>query len=177
MKRLVYIIVSFGIILSLSEIDIIAQSTAQTSVSGHITAEVISVFSANENSQMNFGRFSPGPQGGQIIVSPENSVYVLGSIFTGTGIHNAASFYLTGDNDAAYSITLPKTPVILTNTLSDKKMMVADWISVPSPVTGAIKLKDGAQYVYVGATLKVGTLNDNPVGIYTGSYAITFDFD
>jgi hypothetical protein len=31
--------------------------------------------------------------------------------------------------------------------------------------------------VYVGATLDVGTLNDNPVGIYTGSYTITFDFN
>jgi len=29
----------------------------------------------------------------------------------------------------------------------------------------------------VGATLKVGTLTDNPAGIYTGTYTITFDFN
>jgi hypothetical protein len=38
-------------------------------------------------------------------------------------------------------------------------------------------LADGSQTVYVGATLKVGTINDNPVGVYTGTYAITFDFN
>lgn len=38
-------------------------------------------------------------------------------------------------------------------------------------------LQGGFQIVYVGATLKVGTIEDNPVGIYTGSYMITFDFN
>jgi hypothetical protein len=38
-------------------------------------------------------------------------------------------------------------------------------------------LQNGFQIVYVGATLKVGTLIDNPVGIYTGVYTITFDFN
>jgi len=38
-------------------------------------------------------------------------------------------------------------------------------------------LENGAQTVYVGATLKVGSLIDNPVGIYTGTYTITFDFN
>ncbi|MBK7488856.1 MAG: hypothetical protein IPI74_03385 [Bacteroidales bacterium] len=25
--------------------------------------------------------------------------------------------------------------------------------------------------------MRVGTLNDNPVGVYTGTYAITFEFN
>jgi len=37
-------------------------------------------------------------------------------------------------------------------------------------------LQGGFQTVLVGATLKIGTLNDNPVGVYTGTYTITFDF-
>ena len=155
----------------------LAQVSPPVSATGHIFAEIIPVFSASEASQLNFGRFSPGPQGGQIILTPESTFSVLGSVFTGTGTHNAANFYVTGDVDAAYSITLPTSPVVLTHTATAKTMFVDDWVSIPSPGIGAGMLQDGYQVVYVGATLNVGTLNDNPVGIYTGSYTITFDFN
>lgn len=156
---------------------VFAQAALPVSATGHIFAEIIPVFSASETSQMNFGRFSPGPQGGLIILTPDNSVSVMGSVFKGTGTHNAASFYVTGDEDATYSISLPSSPVILTNSSDAKTMKVEGWVSIPSPGIGAGMLQDGFQIVYVGATLKVGTIHDNPVGIYTGSYTITFDFN
>jgi hypothetical protein len=56
-------------------------------------------------------------------------------------------------------------------------MLVQGWASIPSPGIGAGMLQKGFQVVYVGATLKVGTLNDNPIGTYTGSYTITFEFN
>ena len=56
-------------------------------------------------------------------------------------------------------------------------MLVDNWVSVPSPGVGTGMLQGGYQVVYVGATLNVGTLLDNPVGIYTGTYIITFDFN
>lgn len=154
-----------------------AQTTPPVSATGHIFAEIIPVFSANEIAQLNFGRFSPGPMGGKIIITPQSTISVLGSVFKGTGSFNAASFYLFGDADAAYSITLPGTPVILTHTSSAKTMTVEDWNSVPPPGTGTGMLRDGAQVVNVGATLNVGTIYDNPVGVYTGTYTITFDFN
>ena len=154
-----------------------AQATAPVSAEGHIFAEVIPMFTASETSQMNFGKFSPGPQGGEIILTPGSTVSVLGSVFKGPGSANAASFYITGDADAAYSITLPSDPVVINHISDAKTMVVKDWVSVPSPGIGAGKLQNGFQEVYVGATLKVGTLTDNPVGIYTGSYTITFDFN
>jgi len=160
----------------LAEIEVLAQVPTSASATGHVIAEIIPVFSASETSQLNFGRFSPGPQGGKIILTPENTVSVLGSVFKGTGTHNAASFYVTGEDDAAYSITLPTSPVVLTHTASAKTMIVDDWVSVPSPGIGTGMLQDGYQIVYVGATLNVGTLHDNPVGVYTGTYMITFDF-
>lgn len=147
------------------------------SATGHVTAEVIPVFSASETTEMNFGKFAPGPQGGLIILTPESSISVLGSVFTGTGTHNAASFYVSGDNDAAFSITLPKNPVVLTNLNSARTMSIVDWNSVPSPGPGSGTLHNGYQIVNVGATLNVGTLYDNPVGIYSGEYTITFDFN
>lgn len=154
-----------------------AQVTPPASATGHIIAEIIPVFSATETSQMNFGRFSPGPQGGEIILSPQGTISVLGSIYAGTGFHNAASFYVSGDNDSAFSITLPAEPILLTNMANSKTMRVEQWVSNPSAGIGTGMLKNGFQVVNVGATLKVGTLNDNPVGVYTGTYNITFDFN
>ena len=172
MKRLKKIFFSLVCLLLLPVNSIVAQVSA----TGHISAEVISTLSAVETSQMNFGRFSPGPQGGELVLTPESGVSVLGSVFPGSGTHNAASFYVTGESDVAYSISLPAAPVVLTHTASQKTMIVDDWSSIPAPTPGAGMLQGGFQTVLVGATLKIGTLIDNPVGIYTGTYTITFDF-
>lgn len=177
MKSLKRLLFSLICLLLVTGGRVFAQAMPPASATGQIFAEIIPVFSANETSQMNFGRFSPGSQGGQIILTPESTISVLGSVFTGTGTHNAASFYVTGDIGAAYSITLPTSPVVLTHTATAKTMLVKDWVSIPSPGIGTGMLQDGFQVVYVGATLNVGTLKDNPVGIYTGSYSITFDFN
>lgn len=150
---------------------------SQVSAVGHVTAEVIPMFSATETAQLNFGRFSPGPQGGEIILTPESTISVMGSVFTGTGLHNAASFYISGDNDASYTITLPSGPVVLKHVSNSKTLVVKNLLSNPGTGTGAGILKNGSQIVYVGAILKVGTLEDNPVGIYAGTYTITFDFN
>ena len=154
-----------------------SQSGQQFTVTGQIVAEVIPVFAASQSAQLNFGKFSPGSQGGEIIITPQNTVSVLGTVFHGGGMHNAASFYISGNEDAAFSITLPSGPVTLNHAGSSQKMIVQDWMSVPQQGTGTGLLQNGFQMVYVGATLKVGTLIDNPAGIYTGSYNITFDFN
>jgi hypothetical protein len=153
------------------------QALSSVTVTGQIFAEIIPVFAASETSQLNFGRFSPGPQGGAIVLTPQGTVSTMGSVFIGTGVHNPASFYITGDADAAFSISLPTSPVIIKHMSGSRTMLVDSWISNPAPGTGSGMLKNGYQTVYIGATLKVGTLDDNPVGIYTGSYDITFDFN
>ncbi|MCJ7820417.1 MAG: DUF4402 domain-containing protein [Bacteroidales bacterium] len=172
MKRLRRIIFSLLCLLVLHGV----RAFAQVSATGHISAEVISALSAIETSQMNFGRFSPGPQGGELILSPESTISVLGSVYSGSGVHNAAGFYVTGETGIAYSITLPSEPITITNTSSSRTMIVDNWSSIPATTPGAGMLQDGFQTVLVGATLKIGTLSDNPVGIYTGTYSITFDF-
>jgi len=173
--RILFFSLSFLLIISVEESH--SQIQTQASVTGYIVAEIIPMFSAVETSQMNFGRFSPGPYGGEIILTPQGTISLVGSIAKGGGIHNAASFSLTGDNSTTFSINLPKSSTILTNTSDAKTMIVKNWVSIPAPGPGAGTLKGGIQTVYVGATLEVGTINDNPVGIYTGSYTITFDFN
>jgi hypothetical protein len=177
MKRLKILIIGLISLLFITGITLSAQTNTPVSATGHVIAEIIPVFSASEASQMNFGRFSPGPQGGMIILTPGSTISVLGSVFRGIGSYNAASFYVSGDDGATYSISLPTVPVVLTNVTNAKTMLVQDWVSEPEQGTGTGMLQNGFQVVYVGATLKVGTLNDNPVGIYAGSYSITFDFN
>jgi hypothetical protein len=174
MKRLKILIFSLLYILHITGISVNAQPVSAT---GHVIAEIIPVFSASETSQLNFGKFSPGPQGGMIILTPQSTISVIGSVFKGIGSHNAASFFVSGDANAAYSISLPTSPLVLTHTSNAKTMLIQDWVSEPEQGIGTGTLQEGFQVVYVGATLKVGTLYDNPVGIYTGTYTVTFDFN
>jgi len=171
------IIISLMVLFNGAGQGLFGQAIAPATATGDIFAEIIPVFSASQTSQMNFGKFSPGPQGGEIILSPDNYISVLGSVYTGSGLHQAASFYISGDVDATYSISLPNAPVLITNTTSAKTMTVENWLSTPAPGIGTGRLQNGFQVVNVGATLKVGTLIDNPVGIYKGSYTVTFDFN
>jgi Domain of unknown function (DUF4402) len=177
MKRLYYFILSLSCLLYLTGGMAYSQAAPPASATGHIFAEIIPMFTATETAQLNFGKFAPGPQGGEIILTPASTVSVLGGVYKGPGTPNAASFYISGDIDAAYTITLPEGAVVLTHISNAKTMKIENWMSNPAPGTGTGKLQDGFQVVYVGATLKVGSLIDNPVGIYTGTYTITFDFN
>lgn len=154
-----------------------SQNLTSATVEGHVTAEVIPVFTAAEVAQLNFGRFSPGPDGGEIIITPDGNLSVLGSVYKGTGIHNAASFFISGETDASVTITLPDQPVVLKHVSGTRTMLVKNWISSPGTGMSAGVLQEGSLTVYVGATLQVGSVEDNPVGIYAGTYSITFDFN
>lgn len=155
----------------------LSQAGMQATATGQIFAEVISVWTAEETAPLNFGKFAPGPYGGEIIVSPESTLSLLGSVYKGTGAHSAGRFYVTGEDDAAFSVSLPEGPVPITHVSSARTMVVDNWQSVPEQGNATGVLQGGAKVVYVGATLKMGSLQDNPPGIYTGSYTITFDFN
>lgn len=177
MRRLIKGTISLWSLLLVSVTVAEAQPGLSSTVTGHITAEVISTLTAVETSQLSFGKFSPGPQGGSLILNPENTISVMGSVWPGSGTHSAASFYVTGDPGVAYTVSLPSSPVTITHVSSARTMTVEDWTSVPFAEPGAGLLENGSQVVYVGATLRVGTINDNPVGVYTGTYTITFVFN
>ncbi len=169
--------ISLWLLLLVSSLVAEAQPGVSSTVTGHITAEVISTLSAVETTQLSFGKFSPGPQGGSLILNPENTISVMGSVWPGSGTHSAASFFVTGDPGIAYTVSIPSSPVTITHVNSVRTMTVENWTSIPLPEPGAGLLENGSQVVYVGATLKVGTLNDNPIGVYTGTYTITFEFN
>ncbi|MEI6139009.1 MAG: DUF4402 domain-containing protein [Mariniphaga sp.] len=155
----------------------VSEAKAQASVQATANAEVIEALTSTETAQMNFGRFSPETQGGKIILTPDGVRTAQGTVVLGGGTHNSASFYLTGQYEATFSVTLPSGPAILTNLKNNKTMEITDWTSIPAPGIGVGKLTGGSMTVRVGAVLNVGDFNANPVGIYAGIYAITFAYN
>lgn len=158
-------------------ISLISEVKAQASVTATANAEVIEALTSTETAQLNFGRFSPETQGGKIILTPDGIRTAQGTVVLGGGTHNSASFYLTGQYEATFSITLPSGPALLTNIENNKTMEVSDWQSLPAPGIGVGKLTGGSMTVRVGAVLTVGDVYANPVGIYAGIYAITFAYN
>ena len=150
---------------------------AQASVTAQVFAEVIPALTATELSQLNFGRFSPETQGGAVLITPDGARTATGTVELSGGTHNPASFYITGEGGATFSIMLPSAPAVLTNTSTSKTMLVSNWVSNPPQGNGAGLLTKGSQEIKVGATLIVGSMDENPVGVYTGTYAVTFGYN
>ena len=173
MKRLNLILFSFALIIGIP----FNKAKAQASVSAHATAEVVAALSATETAELNFGRFSPETTGGEVKLTSSGVRSSTGSVALSGGTHNAASFYITGQFDSAVSITLPSGPAILTNAASAKTMEVNGWESTPTAGIATGVLNHGWLAVNVGATLKVGNMIDNPVGMYAGTYSITFSYN
>lgn len=173
-KRLILLSFAVALLFGISDHKATAQ---QTSVSAHAVAEVIQALTATETAELNFGRFSPETTGGVVKLTPDGVRSSSGSVALSGGTHNAAKFYITGQYDATVTITLPSTPAVLTNSISAKTMEVSNWESFPAAGLGVGVLTEGELVVKVGATLAVGDMNNNPVGIYTGTYTITFSYN
>jgi len=152
-----------------------AYTQVSASVTAHATAEVIEALTAEEQTAMSFGKFTAG-NGGVVILTPEG-IRTATEVKLSGGAATSGKFFLTGQYEALVSITLPALPVILYNSVSSKTMEVIDWVSVPPAGLGAGKLEKGALAVNVGASLKVGNIEANPVGLYNGTYEITFAYN
>lgn len=173
MKKIVWLFPTIALFLGIT----VQQVQAQASISARAFAEVIAALTATETSQLNFGRFSPEEQGGQIYLSPQGVRHASGTLALSGGSFSPAAFYITGERKASFSITLPPGPAVLTNVSHSKTMIVGNWESIPPAGTGTGVLEGGSLAVNVGATLTVGSMNDNPVGIYSGSYSIVFAYN
>jgi hypothetical protein len=144
--------------------------------SAQASATIIIPLTATEASALNFGRFYPGEQGGTIQISPTGSVSTSSTVVADASPRNPGSFLVSGQVDATFAIKLPEGPATLTN-FESKTMVVSDWVTLPDSGDAGIRLDGGSKTVLVGATLQVGSLDENPKGIYSGSYEITFAYN
>ena len=171
MKNLTFLVLALFFGLSSQK------AKAQATVNAQAFAEVNEALTATETSQLNFGKFSPEVQGGLITVSPDGTRSKSGSVILGGAFSNSGIFHVTGAPRATFTIQLPSS-IVLSHPDPGKTMLVENWISTPQQGTGMGLLADnGEQYIYIGATLKVGSILANPVGIYTGTYNLTFAYN
>lgn len=132
----------------------------------------LQVYSTQE---LGFGAFFTGSSGGAVIISPEGSRSVTGTV-TGLALDNgsAAVFDLRLIPGRVVHIVLPASAQ-LTHTGSGETMTISNFTTD----------KPGNQFVtnaahpfinpvQIGATLNVQSSAANPPGDYTGSFNITF---
>jgi len=150
---------------------------SQASVSSQAQAEVIAALTATETAQLNFGKFSPEINGGRVIISPEGVRSAQGSVVLGGGSFSPGRFTITGAPDATFSVQLPDGPIELVNQATNQTMQVNNWVSDPPAGTGTGVLAGGSEIVSIGATLFVSSMQDNPVGMYTGTFSLTFAYN
>ncbi len=150
---------------------------SQASVTAQAFAEVIEALTANETDQLNFGRFSPESNGGQIVITPEGMRTAAGTVVLAAGPQSPGRFMVSGASEAAFSIQLPAGPAVLTHQQSGETMLVEGWVTDPPADSEAVTLPDGSRQINVGATLTVGPADQNPVGIYGGTFLLTFAYN
>ena len=145
---------------------------AQNTVTAEVFAEIISALTAQENQPLSFGRFSPEIAGGSIQIRPDGVKQSSGAVIpTGDG-HAPASFFVTGHLKAQFEVILPEGPVMIFRDGGSESMIVRDFEADNND--GIWILDDGTRVVNLGATLEVGSLEENPTGMYSGTYSIIF---
>jgi hypothetical protein len=150
---------------------------SQVTITSIAQAEVIESIAATETESLNFGRFTPLTAGGSVVIAPNGSRTAQGSVALATSDFSPGKFTVTGSPNASFEVQLPSGQIILTHQTSNKLLIVEGWISDPTNQSGANILTDGSKIISIGATLNVGSLEDNPVGMYSGAFELTFAYN
>jgi hypothetical protein len=138
------------------------------------TATIATAIGLANTVDMDFGSISPGGTTGTVILATDGSRTTSGgtSVLSG-GPGAAASFDVTGANNATYSITLPGS-VSLTG--PGPAMTANAFTSSPTP-TGTLS-GGGTETLLIGATLAVDTTGNQTAGVYTSAaFTVTVNYN
>lgn len=153
------------------------QTAVQASTTANVFARVITAITSVKTSQINFGHFYSESYDGQLINNPDGILSVKGNIDKGGDINYSTSFDVSGNGNTAFAVSYPKTPIKLINKSGSKTLTVSNWKSGSSPASGIEELPIGYKTVNLDATLRLGSEEDYPVGLYSGFYTVTFGFN
>ena len=148
---------------------------------GNASATILSPLSiAVTGAGMNFGNIVPSSQLGTVVLAPTGSRTASGGASTmaqSGGSVSAASFAVTGQNSASYTVALPLLPAFLT--AQDGAVGVAMPVTAFTSdltATGVSTIWSGALgsagtgTFNVGATLTVGV--NQGAGVYSGTFPV-----
>ncbi len=154
-------------IYSFSGVAVAATDTATVKVVQALTI-------TNATTALNFGEIVVAAAG-TVVVAPDGTTGT--STIAPSGSPAAAEFTVTGEDGKAYSVSVPTTSVTLAPLVGIGPDMTATAFHYDA---GSGVDTDGSA-VSTGATLSVGaTLNvgaSQTSGIYTGSYAVTVNYN
>lgn len=169
MTRNLIITLLFSLLISVS-------GMAQATITANAFAEIIETLTANETNQLNFGRFSTH-DGGDITINPDGLRTIQGSVNGVASPYGPGIFLITGAPEASFTLQLPDGPAVLFHSETNKTMFVENWVADPPVENGPSVLTNGNMVVSIGATLSVGSYDENPVGIYSGTFQLTFAYN
>ncbi|GEJ57364.1 DUF4402 domain-containing protein [Anaeromyxobacter diazotrophicus] len=144
-------------------------AAASNTASGTANAEVVQPIAIAAVQTLEFGKLVAGT-GGTVAVSVAGARTPSGGVIAlASPAPRAATFTVTGDSGAAYTVTLPADGSV---TLSDGALHTMAVDSFTSDTTGTIT--GGSVTLTVGATLTVG--NGQAQGAYTGTFPVSVDY-
>lgn len=146
----------------------------QTTISTTANAEIVPLTITTEVSQLNFGKFTPVGGGGDIILTPQGSRITNGSIILKESAVSPAIFDISESQSTNFSVIFPKNTVYLYHQNGINAMYLTSW-TVDIPTEGGSTEKKNT--IKIGCTLHIGSMESNPIGMYSGSYSLTFFYN
>jgi hypothetical protein len=168
--------VAFAIAAILHSSQVFAEKGTATAGATVLAAPVV----VTKTADLSFGKFATGAAG-SITISTSGVRTVSGGVLPSAdgGAMTAATFVVSGDRGAAYSITHGGTSA-LSRTSGSETMSMTKFsdVSAGNATTGTVAggtLNAGTQSIYVGGTLAVGA--NQAGGAYTGTVSVTVEYN
>ncbi len=171
---------AFGALAALA-LAVLAAPTAWAQVgntdtaSSSVDATVITALTLSNTAGLDFGDFTPGTNGGTIVVATDGSSEAFGDVSVVADSPQAAAFGVTGESGKVYDISLPGSAT-LSGPGADMTAdtFVANSASDGPGLTGTVT--SGVDTIAVGATLHVAGVATQTSGDYTGSFNVTITY-
>jgi hypothetical protein len=154
-------------------------SNAQNVASASVVATIVVPISIEKTAagDLSFGNVAAGNAAGIIILTATGQRLAEGGVNLPSSVGNisAAEFLITGEGSSSFSISLPVSPVMLTNTEGANETMTVD--SFTSFPASSGTLTDGKQIIRVGASLNIKAMQ--ATGLYKSSepFQITVNYN
>ncbi len=175
MKKLTVIASVIGLGLFTAGIGSAQTQDSATASGAEVTAQIVAPIAITHVIDLDFGDIVPSAVAGTVTVATTGAREHTAGVTLGNDAGSAATFDVTGENNAHYSITLPEDDVVEINDVGDGDPMdVDDFTSDPVIASGVLDAS-GEQTISVGATLYVGESQD--AGAYSGTFSVTVTYD
>ena len=145
-------------------------ANAQVSATANTSATIVTPIAISKNVDLVFGNVAVSPTNpGTVIMATDGSRTKTGGVTlpATTGTVSAAKFTVTGAAGYTFTITLPNSPITLTDSGSNT-MTVGTFVSDPSESS---TLTGGTATINVGGILNVGAAQ--AAGIYSNATGLT----